>query len=146
MVSIYTNNAHLSYDLDFVVRGADAGIVKAMQQIGFKKGKGRHFERARTKYIVEFLPPPAGIGRVIMQKFAHLRTPHGVIILYDPTQCVMDRLAAYYHWNDPAGLKQALLVAKRHRIKMAEVQSWSRGEGMEAKFELFRKALTPHAR
>ena len=141
VVTIYSSNEYQSMDLDFVVRGPDAAIVEAMASIGFKKGGGRHFERPGTPYIVEFLPPPPGIGRVIVQKFATRKTARGRLTLYDPTHCVMDRLAAFYHWSDPQGLVQAVMVARRHRIRMAEVKRWSDGEGMAERFLEFRAQL-----
>ena len=57
--------------------------------------------------------------------------------LLSPTQCVMDRLAAYYHWNDRQSLEQALLVAENHPIKLNEVKKWSKNEGETSKFQEF---------
>jgi hypothetical protein len=112
VVTIYSENEYKSLDLDFVVRGRDAAIIKAMKSIGFAKGKGRHFEREGMPYFVEFLPPPVGIGNTIVTRFARRRTAGGLLTLYDPTHCVMDRLAAFCHWNDQQGLDQAVMVAK----------------------------------
>jgi hypothetical protein len=141
VVTIYSVNEYQSMDLDFVVRGSDAALLEAMASIGFRKGRGRHFERPGTPYIVEFLPPPPGIGRVIIQTFATRKTAGGLLNLYDPTHCVMDRLAAFYHWSDPQGLAQAVMVARRHRIRLAEVRKWSEGEGMAERFAEFQARL-----
>ncbi|MEK7477032.1 MAG: hypothetical protein AAB152_15515 [Candidatus Coatesbacteria bacterium] len=141
VVTIYSENEYKSLDLDFVVRGRDAAIIEAMASIGFRKGRGRHFERKGTIYIVEFLPPPPGIGRVIVDHFATRRTSGGLLTLYDPTHCVMDRLAAFYHWSDPQGLDQAVMVARRHRIRQEKVRRWSKGEGMSARYAEFRARL-----
>jgi len=139
VVSIYSKNEYQSFDLDFVARGPDAAIIKAMDSIGFKKGKGRHFERADTVLIVEFLPPPPGIGKAIIRKFARRRTSRGILTLYDPTHCVMDRLAAFYHWSDQQGLEQAVLVSRRHRIRLEEIRKWSIEEGMADKYAEYEK-------
>ena len=141
VVTIYSRNEYQSFDLDFVVRGKDKAILDAMAAIGFRKGKGRHFERKGTPYIVEVLPPPPGIGNAIALKFARKRTRRGMLTLYDPTQCVMDRLAAFFHWKDRQSLDQAVMVAKRHRIRIGEVEAWSRGEGHPQGFAAFQEAL-----
>jgi hypothetical protein len=49
----------------------------------------------------------------------------------------MDRLAGYYHWNDPQGLNQALAVARHHHIDLRRVEEWSKTERTEAKFRDF---------
>ncbi len=141
VVSIYSNNRYMSYDLDFVVRGTDSAITRAMASIGFEKGSGRHFERKNTRYIVEFLESPAGIGRAIIHDFAVRRTQKGLLKLYKPTHCVMDRLAAFYHWRDMQGLAQAIMVALRHRIRQSEIRKWSEGEGMIERYEEYLREL-----
>ena len=52
-----------------------------------------------------------------------------------PTDCVKDRLAAYYHWGDQQCLVQARLVAEVHEVDFEEVRRWSRVEGKLAEFE-----------
>jgi len=141
VVTIYSRNEYESLDLDFVVRGTDRGVAEGMQSIGFMRGTGRHFERRGTKCIVEFLSPPPAVGGLLVHSFAHLRTAHGTLLLYEPTHCVMDRLAAFYHWSDRQSLDQAVMVARRHRIRMQEIEAWSAGEGHPERFREFRDAL-----
>lgn len=141
VATIYSGNEYRSFDLDFVVRGRDRDIIKAMKSIEFRKGGGRHFERKGTLFIVEFLPPPPGIGNVIVHEFASRPTSRGLLTLYDPTHCVMDRLAAFYHWSDQQGLDQAVMVARRHRIRLDEVERWSKGEGKAESFREFQQRL-----
>ena len=66
--------------------------------------------------------------------------------LLSPTDCVKDRLAAFYHWNDRPSLNQALLVCKDAQVDLREVRRWSTNEGMRDKFELFKEALSGSAR
>jgi hypothetical protein len=54
---------------------------------------------------------------------------------------VKDRLAAYYHFNDPQGLDQAVWVAEAHPIKLESVRQWSKNEGMLKKFKDFEERL-----
>lgn len=61
--------------------------------------------------------------------------------LLSPTDCVKDRLAAYYHWNDRQCLQQAVWVARARKIDWDEVERWSRKEGEEDKFKVFRMSF-----
>jgi hypothetical protein len=63
----------------------------------------------------------------------------GVLRLLSPTDCVKDRLAAYYHWNDRQGLNQAVMVSARHPVSIEKVKRWSKTEGFTEKFEDFFK-------
>lgn len=57
--------------------------------------------------------------------------------LLSPTQCVMDRLAAFYHWKDRQSLTQSVLVALRQPISFDKVKKWSELEGMSERYEVF---------
>ena len=141
VVSIYTENAYQSYDLDFVVRGLAKDVRSAMASIGFTKRAGRHFEHPHTPYIVEFPSGPLAIGNSPVTATASRRTGAGVLRLLTPTDCVMDRLAALYHWSDFQGLEQAVAVGRRQRIDMNRVRRWSRREGMQLKFAVFERRV-----
>jgi DNA-binding phage protein len=47
-----------------------------------------------------------------------------------PAQAVMDRLAAYLHWNDLQALDQALAVVRRQQIDWERLEEWARQEGL----------------
>ena len=65
----------------------------------------------------------------------------GVLNLLSPTDCVKDRLAAYYHWNDLQCLEQALTVTEHREIDFNEVRRWSSLEGMQIKFNEIKERL-----
>jgi hypothetical protein len=54
----------------------------------------------------------------------------------------MDRLAAYYHWNDAQGLEQAVRVAMKCDIDLDRVEAWSKRERATAKFKDFAEELS----
>jgi hypothetical protein len=141
-VSIYTRNKYLSYDLDFVLLNYTSRkeVRTAMEAIGFRE-EGRHFRHPDTPYIVEFLSPPLSVGGEPVREICEIRQGDNILKLLSPTDCVKDRLAAFYHWNDRQSLEQAILVAKKVKIEFREIQRWSRGEGLQDKFEEFKKAL-----
>ena len=136
VVSIYSDNAYQSYDLDFIQTGLARMTNPAMEQLGFAK-QGRHWVHPRTAFLVEFPPGPVQVGDANITEFAERRTRLGVLRLLAPTECVMDRLAGFYHWNDRQCLAQALEVARRQSIDLARIEKWSRNENSLAKFREF---------
>lgn len=140
VVTIYSNNAYQSHDLDFIQTGLARRTDAAMEELGFAR-QGRHWVHSQTPYLVEFPPGPVQVGDTIVTEFAELPTRLGVLRLLAPTDCVMDRLAAFYHWNDRQCLEQALAVTRRHAIDLERVEKWSRAERAEAKFREFSERL-----
>jgi hypothetical protein len=57
------------------------------------------------------------------------------------TDCVKDRLCAFYFWNDQQGLAQAVLVAESQNVDMKEIKRWSTAEGKEQEYEVFKMKL-----
>ncbi len=79
VVSIYSNNKYVSNDLDFLSSTDHQKIADAMLALGFKS-EGKDFHHPHSIFYVEF--------------------PGRTWVIGDsPTQCVMDRLAAFYHWR-----------------------------------------------
>jgi hypothetical protein len=140
-VSIHSGNKYLSYDLDFVTHATMKEVTKAMEKIGFHKGGARHFVREDCPFYIEIVAPPVALGNEPVIKFEKLKTKSGLLVMLTSTDCVKDRLAAFYHWNDPQALEQALLVAEKQTVNTGEIKRWSIQEGHEDKYEIFRKAL-----
>lgn len=141
VVSIYTNNRYASLDLDFITHAETKEINIALAELDFIKSKRRYYSHPKTKYFVEFPSPPLSIGDKPIKKWAKMRLNTGTLELLTPTQCVMDRLAAFYHWNDRPSLEQAIMVARTHRINFNEVKDWSKIENMIEKYKVFRNKL-----
>jgi hypothetical protein len=142
VVSIYTNNEYESKDLDFISSSDIKDIEKALTKIGFSKSSGRHFTHPETEYFVEFPKPPLAIGNMPIKEWATQNNKAGKLLLLTPTHSVMDRLAGYFHWNDKQNFDQALMIAKKHPIKIREIKEWSKREGEIEKFEIFRGRLS----
>jgi hypothetical protein len=142
-VSIFTKNKYTSYDLDFVLRSAVTRkrLQLTMREIGFRED-GRHFRHPNNPYIIEFLSPPLSVGEEPVREIHEIRRGKMILKLLSPTDCVKDRLAAFYHWNDRPSLDQAVLVCGDAKVDLREVRRWSVNEGMKDKFELFKKALS----
>jgi hypothetical protein len=56
VVSIDSDNAYQSHDLDFIQTGLARTTNPAMEELGFAK-QGRHWLHPRTAFLVEFPPP-----------------------------------------------------------------------------------------
>lgn len=129
VVSIYSENAYQSHDLDFIPVGLSGKVADAMKELGFTRRDPRNWVHPRTRFSIEFPSGPIVAGGAQISKFATRRTKHGRLRLLAPTECVMDRLSKYFHWGDRQGLEQAVAVAKRQRVNLARVEKWARGEG-----------------
>lgn len=139
-VSIYSDNRYQSYDLDFATYEELNKIEKVLKKIGFKR-KGRCFSHKQCRYLIDFVYPPIAIGNESIQKFKTLKTPMGSLQLLTPTDCVKDRLASYFYWDDMQGLEQALLVAANHAINLKNIKQWAKKEGHLKKYNFFTKNL-----
>ncbi|MEM1282574.1 MAG: hypothetical protein AAGG81_03385 [Chlamydiota bacterium] len=121
-VTIYSDNRYQSCDLDFVTYEDSKVIERVLKKIGFVK-EGRYYTHSTTSYYIYFVNPPVAIGSDPVTKYEKLKSPLGELQLLTQTDCVKDRLAAYYHWNDQQALDQAVMVAKQNEVEIKEIQS-----------------------
>lgn len=140
-VSIYTDNAYQSKDLDFVSSESLDRIEVVLSEFGFKRHLDRYLKHEDTAFLIEFPSGPLAFGDKVDRDWAQLKTETGLVQIVTPTQCVMDRLAAYYHWNDPQGLDQALAVAASRDVDLDAIKKWSKREGHEDEFNRFSSLL-----
>lgn len=135
-VSIYSQNRYQSFDLDFVTYEELKPIEKALSKLGFKR-TGRCFSHDECSYVIDFVNPPIAVGHESIHQFNTLKTSSGSLQLLSPTDCIKDRLASFFHWNDAQALEQALMVAEDHLIDLNNLKHWAKTEGFEKKFEEF---------
>ena len=142
-VAIWSGGQYISHDLDFIEEGpvSQRKIREVLGQLGFTARMGRHFVHPESEFFVEFPVGPLMVGDERVEKFRVRKTLAGALRLLSPTDCVKDRLAAFYLWNDREALQQALLVAHAQKIDLANVRRWSVAEDNEGKFRLFRSKL-----
>lgn len=133
-VSIYSRNRYQSSDLDFVTYEELKPIEKALSKLGFKR-TGRCFSHDQCPFLIDFVNPPVSVGQEAIHKFSTLKTSFGSLQLLSPTDCVKDRLASFFHWNDAQALEQALMVAEDHSIDLNDLKRWAITEGFESKLE-----------
>ncbi len=140
VVSIYSTGKYVSKDADFLSATDHKTITQIMHTLGFKN-VGKDFYHEDTDFSVEFPGSQLVIGNSPMKPDGKIERQGFTLHLLSPTQCVMDRLAAFYHWRDRQSLDQALLVAQGHPIKIKSIEEWSKLEGEEKKFNEFLNKL-----
>ena len=141
-VSIYTSNRYQSYDLDFIenMPTSRQRIKEVLLVIGFFE-KDRIFEHPQSNFFLDFPAGPLAVGSEPVMETVEMTFPTGKLTLLSPTDCVKDRLAAYYHWDDLQSLEQALLVVEAKEVDIEEIRRWSAVENKSAEFDGIRDML-----
>lgn len=130
-VSIYSNNAYESADLDFVTSEGKKALQRAVGDIGFTSKDGsRMFEHPDTQWYIEFPAGPLGFGDAYIsaEDIPLLKTMYGELRIITPTLSVIDRLAAFWYHFDRQTWDQAIEVGKRHSIDCDYVYDWTKKE------------------
>lgn len=140
VVSIYSEGAYVSNDLDFVRTGLARRVDLVMRELGFQR-EGRHWRHPESAYWVDFPAGPPAVGETLLTAFAERQTAFGRLRLLTPTDSVKDRLVAFFHWNDTEGLEQAVLVARRQPVDIEDLRAWSESEGATEKLAVFLERL-----
>jgi hypothetical protein len=95
-----------------------------------------------SELYVEFPTGPVGIGsQVPVKPEGEFTVKNTTVMMYSPTQCVMDRLAAWFHWKDRRSLIHALWVCEKHPVKIEKIKRWAAKEGESEKFGQFLEEL-----
>ena len=84
---------------------------------------------------------PLSVGDEPVKNINKIKLSTGILKVISATDCVKDRLAAYYFWNDQQSIIQAILVAKQNRIRINEIKTWSQKTRKIKEFEIFHKKL-----
>lgn len=140
VVSIYSEGKYVSKDADFLSATDHQTVKNVMLNAGFKN-LGKDFYHDDVDFTVEFPGSELVIGDEPMKPEGEIKAGEYTLKLLSPTQCVMDRLAAFYHWKDRQSLEQAVMVAKNHPVKLAKIKKWSEKEGMKDRYEIFVQQL-----
>ena len=110
VVSIYTDGANQSGDLDFVKLDLfTSKLEDAMKEINFKK-HGRNYINPECKHLFVEFPggPPVTVGEDNSIIPDEVIVEGEIIKIYSPTDCAKDRLASYIHFKAPECLDQSI--------------------------------------
>jgi len=134
-VSVYTHNQYQSSDLDFVTAARRDALTAALRPLGFSLANDlRHFTHPDTALFLEFPAGPLEFGDRLVDHddVPRFETPWGPLRVITPTQCVMDRLAAFWHWRDRQSWDQAVMVAAHQTIDYEELAAYAASEGADS--------------
>lgn len=138
VVQIYTSGMYESKDLDFVASAGNRDLERVLKTLDFTRiGGSRHFVHPSCQFTLEFPTWPLAVGNKVLKKWGERAVGALRIQILTPTQCAMDRLAAFYHWSDRQALDQAVLVATQQTVDLGEIERWSIREGRVAEFREF---------
>jgi hypothetical protein len=138
----YSKNLYVSKDIDLVNEfGTNRKRIEtAMNEIGFFE-QGRYFSHTDSEFVVEFPPGPLMVGLEPVKKVDEIELSSGLLRIISATDCVKDRLSAFYHWKDEQCLYQACLVSRHVKVDLDEIERWSRNEGKLEEFLKFVSGL-----
>lgn len=138
VVEIYSRGRYVSLDMDFIEQSLTTRrkLRDALAEIGWFE-KNRYFTHPETEYFLEFPAGPLSVGDEPVGEIRQLEFPTGTLRLLSPTDCVKDRLAAFYHWKDQQSLEQAVMVASNNPVDLGEVERWSQKERALPQFRTF---------
>lgn len=131
-VSIYSENEYKSADLDFVTSERQAALATAIKPLGFELSSNlRQFSHPNCHWFVEFPPGPLGFGDTTIdhEDVPVLLTQYGPLRIVSPALSIMDRLAAYWYFNDGQCWDQAELIAERNDVDWDQIYVWASSEG-----------------
>jgi len=135
-VMIHAEGRYVSRDLDFVLapQALLAEAEAALAELGFRAA-GRVYVHPELDMAVDVGNRwPLAVGQQVLKPPPRRRVAGFYLRMLSPTDCVKDRLAAFYYWNDQQALEQAIMVVLARRVSMREIGRWSRAEGATAKF------------
>jgi hypothetical protein len=100
-VSFYSSNKYVSKDLDLINTNfaKRSKIKSAMAKLGFQE-QGRYFVNTETQFFVEFPNGPLSVGEEPVKEVSEFPLVTGILRVVSATDCVKDRLCAFYFWND----------------------------------------------
>lgn len=86
------------------------------------------------------------MGNEPVKEVAEIKKGKKILRLLSVTDCVKDRLAAFYHWGDRQALDQAIMVCLDNLVDLKEVKRWSKAEGRDEKYGQFLRQLNKRSR
>lgn len=142
-MAFYSQDRYVSKDLDFVnVRFVKRSKIRdVMREIGFEE-TDRYFRHSESSYLIEFPPGPLTVGEQPISEIHEIKLSTGTLRLLTSTDCVKDRLAAFFYWGDRQCLHQAVWVNQTVPVDLIEVERWSVEEGNAEQFITFSNLLS----
>ena len=149
--AIYVPEVNTSKDADFVLdeKPSRAILTQALGELGFVPSPtAGMFKHPNSEFTIDFPRGPLAVGGEYVRETATLVRGELRLRILMPLDCVRDRLAHFYHWNDYQALSAAAVVARTHcdANDFVELEAWterenSPGKNFRAKYEEFQRRV-----
>ncbi len=119
-----------------------ADFRQAILDLGFEEN-GRVFCHPAVPITLDFPDEDIRIGRELVDRYSTLREGDLTLHILTPTDCVRDRLASFFWFNDRSALVAACGVAKARfdEVDFAEIEAWAKREGEGERYQKFMNRL-----
>jgi hypothetical protein len=146
--ALYAPNAYMSSDADFILERDDplATVEIALRPLGFARhGRSRMFEHPTSRFTVEFPRGPLSVGGDYIRETTLVERGGRQLRILTRTDCIRDRLAHYYFWDDFTALNAAVGVAAQNPqdVDFDRLRTWTQRESpaLSGKLEEFERRL-----
>jgi hypothetical protein len=131
--TVYAPEYYTSLDADFVLTNFHGRkeLDAALAEIGYVPSHTvGMYEHGRSAFTLDFPKGPLAVGGDYIHETVVLEKESLRLRILTVTDCVRDRLSAFYHWGDFTALKAAVGVAKKHRDKVdfERIRVWTKRE------------------
>lgn len=131
--ALYAPLAYPSHDADFILADDDRldDVAVALVRIGFRRyGRSRIFAHPESEFTVDFPKGPLAVAREYIHETAIIERGSSRIRILTRFDCVRDRLAHFYCWDDFTALGAAVAVASDEAsdVDFIDIRAWTERE------------------
>ena len=151
--ALYAPAVYMSDDADFILEADEplARVALALKPLEFQQdGKSRIFIHPRSRFTLDFPKGPLSVGGEYIHETQTLAQGDLRLRILTRTDCIRDRLAHFYFWNDYTALNAAVGVAAQApaEINMDRLRAWTERESpaLLEKLTEFERRLYPRQR
>lgn len=121
-------------------------LASAIRHLGFEPVEGGHYRHAEAGVALELTQEPLAVGRDSKVVAQTLQLRHGFVRILSPTDCCREQLLLSHAAGSDDGMNKAVELAKRCDVKMPDMRTWMRQQGMLALWSGFKRAVEGTAR
>jgi hypothetical protein len=146
--TVYAPEVYTSHDADYILESDHRidEVALALVDLGLKRhGKLRRFIHSTTQYRIYFPRGPLAVGGDYIRESSMLNRENLSLRILTRTDCIRDRLAHFYHWDDYTALNVAVEVscADLNDVNFSCIKDWTLRKSplFLMKFEEFEKRV-----
>lgn len=134
--ALYAPQAYVSCDADFILEADDPldDVAVALRTIRYERyGRSRIFVHPDSEFTVDFPKGPLAVGGEYIRE-THVLERRGLRLrILTRIDCIRDRLAHFYFWNDYTALNAAVSVAAQStdEVDLVFLRAWTERESAE---------------